>query len=162
MAKISKSLYLNDDLCRLMDAQQEHTGASFTRIVTAAILQYFFGNYTFGPSQFWLKLATRFERGDVTFERLPIEVLEHDIDSECQALETLDEYEKEMTYYDVRKFQIEALGYPLGSWKTWFEEQGRDPHKMMQHHIIEMQGNVQLPSPDKDSASTADDNNESE
>jgi len=70
MAKTQKTLLLNDQLLRLADAQGKRTGASFTRIVTAAMLQYLF-THPDGPEQLWMEHAVALELGEITVGDLP-------------------------------------------------------------------------------------------
>ncbi len=72
MAKVSKSLMLNEDLSRLLDAQAKATGANFTRLVTAAIIQYLFTKPD-GPEPHWMKMAVEIESGEYGVGDLPVE-----------------------------------------------------------------------------------------
>lgn len=61
MAKKQRSLLLDESLGRLIDAFQEGSGATFTRIVTAAILQYLLREPG-GPDPLWMRFAVTLER----------------------------------------------------------------------------------------------------
>ena len=65
MAKIQKSLLINEDLVRLLDAHAKRTGASFTRQVTAAVIQYLFSDPN-GPLPRWMELAVELDDASIT------------------------------------------------------------------------------------------------
>lgn len=70
VAKVQKSLLLNEDLVKLIDAQGKFTGASFTRIMTAAVIQYFFSD-PIGPDTRWMECAVEIENGETKVGDLP-------------------------------------------------------------------------------------------
>lgn len=74
MPKKQKTFYLNEELSKLVDAYVASTGASFTKIVTAALLQYFFESTR--PDPRWMKVAVGLERGDIELGKLPLLVAE--------------------------------------------------------------------------------------
>jgi len=60
VAKTQKTFYLDDDLIRLLNAHAKRTGASFTRQVTAAVIQYLFSDPN-GPLPRWMELAVELD-----------------------------------------------------------------------------------------------------
>ncbi len=64
MAKVNKSMLLNEGLIRLIDSIQQKTGVSFTRVMTASVLQYLFHD-TYGPERRWMEAAVAVERGEI-------------------------------------------------------------------------------------------------
>ena len=65
MAKVSKSLFLNEEISRLVDQYQDEKGLSFTRIVTAALLQFLLDGFH-GADDKWVRQATRLDKGQTT------------------------------------------------------------------------------------------------
>ncbi|MBU0718922.1 MAG: hypothetical protein KJ749_11790 [Planctomycetes bacterium] len=70
MAKVQKTFYVNDSLARFLDAHQASTGVSFTRIMNAALIQYFFLDPD-SPDPEWMERAIALERGEITIGDLP-------------------------------------------------------------------------------------------
>ena len=83
MAKTQKTFLLNSELLELVDKVSERTGANFTRIVTAALLQYIFDpalhpeeRVPDGPiAAEWMTFAVRLERGDISLADIPNDTL---------------------------------------------------------------------------------------
>jgi len=67
MAKIQKSLLINEDLVRLLEAHAKRTGASFTRQVTAAVIQYLFSDPQ-GPRPRWMEVAVELDDAHITVD----------------------------------------------------------------------------------------------
>lgn len=65
MAKTSKTVMLHEDICALIEAHAERTGASLTKIVTAALLQYF-NSDPVGPPAVWMRMTMRTEKGELS------------------------------------------------------------------------------------------------
>jgi len=93
MAKVSKSFMLNVELSELTDAVSASTGASFTKIVTAALIQYLLGDLDH-PHHTWMMAATALEKGDVAIPDLVVQFaqekirqleLEHGVSGEIQV-----------------------------------------------------------------------------
>ena|GEM_PF-7086972 len=70
VAKTQRSFYLNDDLSRLLEAHSKATGASFTRMMTAAVLKYLF-THPSGPGSEWMEHAVSLELGEITVGDMP-------------------------------------------------------------------------------------------
>lgn len=81
MAKTQKTLYFNPGLTEVVDAHSEATGASFTKIVTAALLNYFFNDIDasatscVGPDPLWMKLVWGLENGHFPIEQVPWKII---------------------------------------------------------------------------------------
>ena len=67
LSKTQKTFYLDDDLISLLDLLQKRTGASFTRQVTAAVLQYLFERPE-GPDPSWMELAVGLDDGNLSID----------------------------------------------------------------------------------------------
>jgi len=78
MGKKQRSLLIDEDLWRIIDAWQGATGATITRIMTAAVIDYFFEHLT-EPDQVWMRLAVALERGELSVPDLETEALRHEI-----------------------------------------------------------------------------------
>ncbi len=93
MGKTQKNALLDDGLCDVIDYLQKLTGATFPRIVTAAILKYLFEVFhipaatdsTSPPDPTWMRLAVDIERGDFTLGEVPGHLSE-------RAIERADEW----------------------------------------------------------------------
>ena len=70
--KAQKAIWLDKDLIDWADSHQNRSGASFTRIVCASMLKFFFDDPT-GPDEYWMSQAVQLERGDLEFWNIPIE-----------------------------------------------------------------------------------------
>ena len=64
MAKVQKTVMVPEDLYRLVQSFEKQTGASFTRITIAALLQYLFTRPE-GPDPLWMEHAVSLELGEV-------------------------------------------------------------------------------------------------
>jgi len=67
LSKTQKTFYLDDDLIRLLNAHARRTGASFTRQVTAAVIQYLFSDPA-GPRPRWMSLAVELDEGHIAVD----------------------------------------------------------------------------------------------
>ena len=70
MAKTQKTFLLNSQLLELVDKVSERSGATFTRQVTAALLQYFFADPR-GPDPRWMEYAVGLENSAITLGNIP-------------------------------------------------------------------------------------------
>jgi hypothetical protein len=83
MPKIQKNFLIPEELAALTDRISELTGANFTKIATAALLQYIFDpaldpdervpDRPIAPE--WMTFAVRLDRGDITLADIPSDVL---------------------------------------------------------------------------------------
>jgi hypothetical protein len=78
MAKVQKTVMIHEDLHRLCLALEEAHGVTFARIITAALIQYFFHPFTRlvplpdeGPDSGWTRVAIFLERGVYTVAEIP-------------------------------------------------------------------------------------------
>jgi len=69
--KKQKTVLLHDDLCGLLEAHEGFIGANFTRIITAAVLQYIFSDLISGPHTEWMSFAVALDRGDLAVADIP-------------------------------------------------------------------------------------------
>ena len=83
MATVSKSFMLNHGLSEVLDAYSASTGVSFTKIVTAALLNYLFNKLDepehmqrYGPDSTWMEVAWRLDRGDVSIDQVPMKIVD--------------------------------------------------------------------------------------
>ncbi len=70
MPKVQKTVMVPDDLYRLIAEFEKRTGASFTRITLAALLQSFFQELD-GPSDQWMEYAVSLELGEIEIADVP-------------------------------------------------------------------------------------------
>ncbi len=89
MSKVQKSLLINEDLVRLLDAHAKRKGASFTRQVTAAVLQYLFTEPS-GPQEIWMQYAVGLDDGEFTVGDMPAK-REEDLDLELEVVRQADQ-----------------------------------------------------------------------
>jgi hypothetical protein len=120
MGKIQKSLMLHPHLCAILDAHQAATGVSFTRILTAAILQYFYADMN-GPDPYWMKIATGIERGDLSVGDLTLRVLDDIIARLERTLANINEHfdSDEPEIYRLREhyeFQLHQYSEARDQW----------------------------------------------
>ena len=85
MAKRQKTFYLNDEICEMIEAHEAATGASFTKIITAAILKYFFSTPP-GPHQHWMSQAVALEKGQCSLADIPIFVCDLEIEHATEGI----------------------------------------------------------------------------
>jgi hypothetical protein len=74
--KKQKTVLLHDDLCDLLDAHEGFIGANFTRIITAAVLQYIFMDPLHGPETRWVSVAVALDRGNLAVADIPNAIYE--------------------------------------------------------------------------------------
>ena len=84
MPKVQKTFLIPEELAIVIDKVIELSGANFTKIATAALLQYIFdagrhpedGGRFVGPvAPEWMSFAIRLERGDITLGNIPSDTL---------------------------------------------------------------------------------------
>jgi hypothetical protein len=63
MGKSQKAFLIPEDLARVIEAHQKATGATFTRVMIAALLQHFFQDPE-GPNPVWMEDAMGIELGE--------------------------------------------------------------------------------------------------
>ena len=83
MPKVQKTFLIPEELAALIDRISELSGANFTKIATAALLQYVFDpalhpgeRVPDGPiAATWMTFAVRLDRGDITLADIPNDTL---------------------------------------------------------------------------------------
>lgn len=70
MAKTQKTLFLQDELCQLIQAFADSTGTNFTKVVTAAVLEHFFWSPQ-GPQPMWMRLAAGLDKEKWHLHEIP-------------------------------------------------------------------------------------------
>ena len=70
MAKMQKTVMVPEDLYRLLQSCEKQSGASFTRITVAALLQYLFTRSE-GPDPLWMEYAVSLELGEIGVGDMP-------------------------------------------------------------------------------------------
>ena len=68
--KTQKGFHLDNELLARFAALEELHGASFTRLMSAAALQYLFANPD-GPDTIWMQAAVAMNNGKLTLADLP-------------------------------------------------------------------------------------------
>jgi len=83
MAKVQKNFLIPEELAAIIDRISELSGANFTKIATAALLQYIFDpalhpeeRVPDGPiASQWMTFAVRLDRGDISLADIPNDTL---------------------------------------------------------------------------------------
>ncbi len=86
VAKVQKTIMVHEDLYRVIEAIEAKSGASFPRIVTAALLQHVLQTFAnpevdqpHGPESTWMNAAVLLERGEVSVADLPGQLLRESV-----------------------------------------------------------------------------------
>ena len=128
MAKSQKTFYLNDDLTRLLDHISKRSGASFTRLVTAALLSYVFETPE-GPADLWMQYAVSLDLGELSVGDIPKYRQE---DHTCEALSRRSDREHEVTGQEDTAIAEHRRAW--SRWKRITEADGDDPvEKIMRY-----------------------------
>jgi len=130
MAKTQKTFLLNPQLLELVDKVAERSGANFTKIVTAALLQYFFDYCAHPedagpivcPANEWMGRASRLDRGAITVADIPNEVLKEAVDSAKYMLDMHTRGELKEGLADGWKRALRAREVALQGWEKAVEE----------------------------------------
>ena len=115
MAKKQRSLLLDENLARLVDAYQQITGATFTRVIAAALIQYLLDRAS-GPDSRWMRFAVALERGDVTLPDISLQNAEQKVAEKTRLLEQAP---NRSHYVDVKKHPTEVND----TYTAWCREQ---------------------------------------
>jgi hypothetical protein len=88
MAKVQKTWMVPEDVHRVLHTLEEHSGASFSRVLLAATLAYLFECFKHPephspkvPDPLWIRLAVLVERGEIGIGDIPAELLDTNIES---------------------------------------------------------------------------------
>lgn len=131
MPKRQKNMMLDEGLCELVEEVQRIGGYSFTRVVTAGLLQLFFDGLTrqerglpsIGFDSFWMRCAVAIEKAETTIDDLPGDILDNLIAAEERWLkeyvDTPDSPGAERTQQRLKDFQ-DKRGY----WKNNIKDLG--------------------------------------
>ena len=85
MSKVQKTFYLNPQLDTLVDHVTKSTGASFTKIVTAALIKYLLGTLR-PPSPKWMQYAVALERGDLELPDILLRIADDRVQEATERL----------------------------------------------------------------------------
>ena len=132
MSRVQKSMMVPDDLYRLIQTIEEKSGATFTRILTAALIAYLFEDMknaglhddlgtTPGPDHVWVRLAVLIERGDLEVADIPIALL--DRTSETCEIMSRDE-DPNTDRAKLRQKRITSVKGLKRAWKNRIEDDG--------------------------------------
>jgi len=98
MTKRQKNALLDDGVCDVVDHLQRLSGATFPRIVTAALLKYAFGGLQppdppdgTNPESIWMQIAVDIERGDFTVDEIPHRLLERGMEISQEYIQFYDQ-----------------------------------------------------------------------
>jgi hypothetical protein len=119
MAKIQRAFYVSEDLDWLLDAYQEATGVSFTRLMTAAIVGYLFdglehadSSVDVGPDQRWMRIASKLERNEILIEDVPVEIVK-DVIASAKGLHGFSQNETTKKEMERRVERAELVKHTL-------------------------------------------------
>ncbi len=97
VAKKQKNALLDEGVCELVDILQKLSGATFPRIVTAALMQYIFDGLQDadpdnlpGPDPLWMNIAVRIERGELSVDDVPSALLDAAIEGKAYWVKYYD------------------------------------------------------------------------
>ncbi len=116
LTKVQKNAQLDSDLCDVLEDLQVCTGATHSRIVTAALLKFMFDplhpptdltGYT--DDRIWMRIAVEIERGDFTIYEVPGRVLARSLELSEIAIAELDRLGKPTKETEQRKLRWIAL-----------------------------------------------------
>jgi len=130
MGKVQKSLMLPEELHRIVQTLEDKQGASFTRIMTAALLQYLFHRYIQeesspggGPEQGWMKLAIFVERGTYTVREIPEFLITNNIVS-AEAMVSFHEKDSAEAKAERQRQRVKTFKEMKRSWDNAVEQCG--------------------------------------
>ena len=116
LPKIQKNAQLDSELCDVLEDMQVYTGATHSRIVTAALLKYMFSSLQPPPDvtgytddRMWMRIAVELERGDFTIYEVPRRVLERSLELSEVAIAELERLGKPTKETEQRKSRWIAL-----------------------------------------------------
>lgn len=91
MAKVQKSLLVPEDLNKRLSQLEQRSGATFTRVAIAALLQYLYSSpEDEGPDPLWMEFAVKLDRGEITLDALHNEYARHLCERAIPYLARLD------------------------------------------------------------------------
>ena len=139
--KVQKTLQFHEDLSRLVQTYADRKGTSFQRVVQAAVLQFFFGNFG-DPDERWLAAFGQLERGEgdppLDLSTLPIRFNEREAERLTKKLAMVRQLHashppQTSLHEEWRKEQIAGFEraillceHQTGMWRTLIEAHGGD------------------------------------
>ncbi len=90
MAKKQINAWIDDAIVRLVQEAPGTTGATMTRHVQAALLQYLF-SFPHGPSERWMRAALAVEEGRITVGEVPLWLARTERDALKAELDRIDQ-----------------------------------------------------------------------
>lgn len=72
MAKSQKTVFLPEEVCSLIQACADNTGTSFTKVLEAAALAFFFASNE-GPDYSWLPYTVALDKSQTALSAVPVE-----------------------------------------------------------------------------------------
>lgn len=81
MAKQGRSVQLPPDVYVFAEAYESRTGIKFNRQIVAALLRFFFEEFSEYPNNCWIGFATGVERGSMKIEDLPLQLAKWSVDN---------------------------------------------------------------------------------
>jgi hypothetical protein len=154
MAKVQKTFYLNEELNQLIEAITESTGASFTKIVTAALIQHLLGKLD-RPDPRWMRLCHALETGTLTLPEVLVRIGD---DASAESKEKLDNAPNRQFWVNPKKHPgdvndtytawcRERYEMHLGEWRER-RKQLLDASDRLQHMIKHWTRGVKPEQPD--------------
>lgn len=107
VAKKQVNAWMDESLLRLLQEAPGTTGATMTRIVSAALLQHIF-SYPHGPAMRWMRAAIAVEQGEISVGEVPLWIARAERDSLGAQIKRLTE-EVEEGKRDKRLLESEAF-----------------------------------------------------
>lgn len=101
MAKVQKTFLFPEEVAALVDKAIELGGSNFTKIATAALLQYFFQwsawpkrhTSLVGVDWVWTRIVVLIERGELTVSGVPQQLIKEAIESKKTMIRLIEEDE---------------------------------------------------------------------
>lgn len=120
MRKVQKTVMIPEDLYRLISHIEKTTGASFTRLTIAGLLQHLFSDPT-GPNPAWMEYTVSLELGEIRVSDLP---REREKDNNALALSHAEVVDKE---HNIMEIPQDAPGvWASEQWKRMMQADGDD------------------------------------
>lgn len=99
MPKVQKTFLIDEDLAKVIDKVIECTGSNFTKVATAALLQFLFRGYgepeeganSPTPDVSWFRIVILLERGDLKVGDLPAVILDDFISAKQRWIESVED-----------------------------------------------------------------------
>ena len=121
MAKVQKTIMVPEELHRLACEFEIRTGANFTRIVTAALIEYLVAGLP--PRHDWMIYAVALERGEKTLADILLEIHDRAVEraevtvTRAQQLDLregtpnpfLEDAQRALSLYSLHKQQVQEL-----------------------------------------------------